>query len=193
MDKLLLRQQQGFRCVNPSRPNTFGIQFERVLPAPQRGESLSFNYSGKLDSKRASTSAKTNTAATFLVNFDQRDEDKTLPANILILGNSGQGKSYPDEAADPESAGVGKSVTSLDAEHESRRCVRRWASCFADLMAGQYIINVLEPSAGDDGGPQRHRRAGGPCAKAPFWLSISPFLKDFSGPKGFQRRPHRHH
>ena len=28
-----------------------------------------------------------------LVDFDQRDEDKTS-ANILILGNSGQGKSY---------------------------------------------------------------------------------------------------
>ena len=33
VDKLLLRQQQGFRCVNPSGHNAFGVQFERVLPA----------------------------------------------------------------------------------------------------------------------------------------------------------------
>lgn len=28
VDKLLLRQQQGFRCVNPSGYNAFGTQFE---------------------------------------------------------------------------------------------------------------------------------------------------------------------
>lgn len=33
VDRLLLRQQQGFRCVNPCGYNAFGTQFERVLPA----------------------------------------------------------------------------------------------------------------------------------------------------------------
>ncbi len=33
VDRLLLRQQQGFFCVGPSGRNIFGSQFERVLPA----------------------------------------------------------------------------------------------------------------------------------------------------------------
>lgn len=92
VDKLLLRQQQGFRCVNPCGHNTFGIQFERVLPASSVANLYPFNYSGKLDSKGFYI-GKDKYGSNILVDFDQRDEDKTS-ANILILGNSGQGKSY---------------------------------------------------------------------------------------------------
>ena len=93
MDKLLLRQQQGFRCVNPCGHNTFGVQFERVLPASSVANLYPFNYSGKLDSKGLLHRQRDKYGSNILVDFDQRDEDKTS-ANILILGNSGQGKSY---------------------------------------------------------------------------------------------------
>ena len=75
-----------------------------VLPASSVANLYPFNYSGKLDSKGFYI-GKDKYGSNILVDFDQRDEDKTS-ANILILGNSGPGQVLPDEAADPESAGV---------------------------------------------------------------------------------------
>ena len=150
VDKLLLRQQQGFRCVNPCGHNTFGIQFERVLPASSVANLYPFNYSGKLDSKGFYI-GKDKYGSNILVDFDQRDEDKTS-ANILILGNSGQGKSYLMKLLILNLLESGKSVISLDAEHEQQEMCEAVGGCFADLMAGQYIINVLEPKCWDDGG-----------------------------------------
>lgn len=49
VDRLLLRQQQGFLCVGPSGWNVFGAQFERVLPASSVANLYPFNYSGKTD------------------------------------------------------------------------------------------------------------------------------------------------
>ena len=49
VDRLLLRQQQGFRCVMPTGRNLFGDQFERVLPASSVANLYPFHYSGKTD------------------------------------------------------------------------------------------------------------------------------------------------
>ena len=49
VDRLMLRQQQGFICVMPSGRNVFGVQFERVLPASSVANLYPFNYSGKTD------------------------------------------------------------------------------------------------------------------------------------------------
>ena len=49
VDRLMLRQQQGFQCVMPSGYNVFRDQFERVLPASSVANLYPFNYSGKTD------------------------------------------------------------------------------------------------------------------------------------------------
>jgi len=49
VDRLMLRQQQGFQCVMPSGFNVFRDQFERVLPASSVANLYPFNYSGKTD------------------------------------------------------------------------------------------------------------------------------------------------
>ena len=51
VDRLLLRQQQGFCCASPVGYNAFGQQFERVLPASSVANLYPFNYSGKTDAK----------------------------------------------------------------------------------------------------------------------------------------------
>ncbi len=51
VDRLLLRQQQGFQSVSPVGYNAFGAQFERVLPASSVANLYPFNYSGKTDAK----------------------------------------------------------------------------------------------------------------------------------------------
>ena len=177
VDKLLLRQQQGFRCVNPSGYNAFGTQFERVLPASSVANLYPFNYSGKLDGKGFYI-GKDKYGSNILVDFDQRDEDKTS-ANILILGNSGQGKSYLMKLLILNLLESGKSVISLDAEHEQQEMCEAVGGCFADLMAGQYIINVLEPKCWDDGGDPNATDAPEAFRKSTLLAQHISFLKDF--------------
>ena len=92
VDRLMLRQQQGFQAVGPSGWNVFGAQFERVLPASSVANLYPFNYSGKTDA-HGFYLGRDKFGSNVIVDFDKRDDDKTN-ANILILGNSGQGKSY---------------------------------------------------------------------------------------------------
>lgn len=49
VDKLLLRQKQGFYCASPVGYNALGREFERVLPAGSVANLYPFNYSGKTD------------------------------------------------------------------------------------------------------------------------------------------------
>ncbi len=51
VDRLTLRQQEGFLCVLPFGENQFGPQFERVLPASSVANLYPFNFSGKTDPK----------------------------------------------------------------------------------------------------------------------------------------------
>ena len=75
-----------------SGANGFGSQFERVLPASSVANLYPFNYSGKTD-PHGFYLGRDKFGSNIIVDFNRRDEDKTN-ANILILGNSGQGKSY---------------------------------------------------------------------------------------------------
>ena len=92
VDRLKLRQQAGFCAVSPVGYNAFGTEYERVLPASSVANLFPFNYSGKTD-RKGFYIGKDKYGSNIVVDFDQRDEDKTS-ANVLILGNSGQGKSY---------------------------------------------------------------------------------------------------
>ena len=118
VDRLLLRQQQGFCCASPVGYNAFGQQFERVLPASSVANLYPFNYSGKTDAMGFYI-GRDKYGSNILVDFNQRDEDKTS-ANILILGNSGQGKSYLMKLLILNLLESGKSIITLDAEHEQQ-------------------------------------------------------------------------
>ena len=50
---------------------------------------------------------------------------------------------------------AGKSVISLDSEHEMEDECHALGGCFLDYLSGQYRINLLEPRCWDDGsGPE---------------------------------------
>lgn len=142
VDKLLLRQKQGFYCASPVGYNALGREFERVLPAGSVANLYPFNYSGKTD-PNGFYIGKDKYGSNIAVDFDRRDSDKTS-ANILILGNSGQGKSYLMKLLICNLLEAGKSVVSLDAEHELEELCGKLGGCFIDLMGGEKRINVLE-------------------------------------------------
>lgn len=92
VDHLTLRQREGFLSVLPVGANQFGAQYERVLPASSAAKLYPFNFSGKTNPQGVHI-GRDKFGTSTLVDFDRRAEDKTT-FNILILGNSGQGKSY---------------------------------------------------------------------------------------------------
>ncbi len=153
VERLILRQQEGFLSVSPTGKNTLGSQFERVLPAGSVANLFPLNYSGKTNTNGFYL-GKDKFGSNIIVDFNQRDEDKTN-ANILILGNSGQGKSYLLKLILCNIRESGKSVIILDPEHEFCELCENLGGCFVDLMSGQYMINPLEPKSWDD-----HRDAG---------------------------------
>ena len=147
VDKLLLRQQDGFRAVSPVGCNVLGTEYERVLPASSVANLFPFNYSGKTD-RKGFYIGKDKYGSNIVVDFDQRDEDKTS-ANVLILGNSGQGKSYLMKLLLLNFLEAGKSVITLDVEHEQWELCHALDGCFADIIEGTYKINLLEPRCWD--------------------------------------------
>ena len=147
VDKLKLRQQDGFRAVSPVGYNVLGTEYERVLPASSVANLFPFNYSGKTD-RKGFYIGKDKYGSNIVVDFDQRDEDKTS-ANVLILGNSGQGKSYLMKLLLLNFLEAGKSVITLDVEHEQWELCQALGGCFADIVEGTYKINLLEPRRWD--------------------------------------------
>ena len=147
VDRLKLRQQTGFCAVSPVGFNVLGTEYERVLPASSVANLFPFNYSGKTD-RKGFYIGKDKYGSNIVVDFDQRDEDKTS-ANVLILGNSGQGKSYLMKLLLLNFLEAGKSIITLDVEHEQWELCQAVGGCFADIIEGTYKINLLEPRCWD--------------------------------------------
>ena len=80
------------------------------------------------------------------MDFDKRSDDKTN-ANVLILGNSGSGKSYLMKLLLTNLRESGKSVIILDAEQEYADLTNNLGGTYLDFMSGEYMINPLEPKS----------------------------------------------
>ena len=176
VDKLFLRQKEGFESVQPCGKNRFGIQFERVLPAGSAANLYPFNYSGKTDPQGFYV-GRDRYGSNIIVDLDRRAEDKTT-ASVLILGNSGQGKSYLLKLLLCNILESGKSAICLDPEHELIDLCHNLGGCFVDLMDGRYRINPLEPKAWSVDGEQDEEAPETFRQRTLLSQHIS-FLKDF--------------
>lgn len=145
VDKLILRQKEGMLSALPFGYNAFGTLFERVLPASAVANLYPLNYSGKTDEKGFYI-GRDKFGTNILVDFDKRSDDKTN-ANVLILGNSGQGKSYLMKLVLTNMRESGKSIICLDPEAEYEDLTNNLGGTYLDLMSGEYMINPLEPKS----------------------------------------------
>lgn len=143
VDKLMLRQKEGLLSSLPFGENMFGALFERVLPCSSAANLFPFNFSGKTDPKGLYI-GRDKYGTNLLVDFDRRAEDKTN-ANILILGNSGQGKSYLLKLLLVNTREAGKQIICLDPEMEYQELCENLGGTYLDFLSGRYIINPLEP------------------------------------------------
>ena len=149
VDRLLLRQKDGFLSVLPTGTNQFGVQFERIIPASSAANLYPLNYSGKTD-EHGFYLGKDKYGSSLVVDFDKRTDDKTN-SNMLILGNSGQGKSYLMKLLLCNLRESGKAILCLDPEDEYRDLCENLGGTYMDMLSGEYMINPLEPKSWGDG------------------------------------------
>lgn len=177
VDRLTLRQKEGFLSVLPVGANQFGAQYERVLPASSVANLYPFNFSGKTDPQGIYI-GRDKFGTNILVDFDRRAEDKTT-SNILILGNSGQGKSYLLKLILTNIRESGKSVICLDPESEYEEICSNLGGCYIDFLSGEYTINPLEPKAWNDSTNDADSDAPAAFKKVTRLSQHIAFLKDF--------------
>lgn len=177
VDRLMLRQQQGFIAVMPSGYNVFNDQFERVLPASSVANLYPFNYSGKTD-ENGFYLGRDKFGSNIIVDLNKRADDKTN-SNVLILGNSGQGKSYLLKLILCNLREAGMNIICLDPEQEYVDLTKNLGGCFIDLMSGEFIINVLEPKTWDENGTPEDREAPMAFRMTSKLSQHISFLKDF--------------
>lgn len=142
-DRLWLKQKEGFQSVMLTGSNQFKSQFERALPASSVANLYPFSYSGKTDPDGLFIGKDVN-GSNIVVNFDRRSQDKTN-GHILILGNSGEGKSYLLKLIITNFRQMHKKMFICDPEDEYKDLTLNLNGCYIDMMSGQYYINVLEP------------------------------------------------
>ena len=177
VDHLSMRQKEGFIACMPCGYNIFGTQYERVLPASAVANLFPFNYSGKTD-KNGFYLGKDKFGTNIIADFDQRADDKTN-SNILILGNSGQGKSYLLKLILTNTRMSGKSVICLDAEQEYKDLCDNLGGCYIDLMSGVFLINPLEPKEWSDNASEADADSPEAFRKSTRLSQHISFLKDF--------------
>ena len=142
-DRLFLRQKEGFQSCLPGGKNHFGSEYERVLPASAVANLYPFSYSGRTD-PHGFYIGRDRFGTNILADTDSRTGERSN-GNVLILGNSGQGKSYLLKLLLTNLRMQGKSVICLDAESEYADLTESLGGCYLDLMEGTYRINPLEP------------------------------------------------
>lgn len=177
VDRLTLRQKEGFLSVLPVGANQFGAQYERVLPASSVANLYPFNFSGKTDPQGIYI-GRDKFGTNILVDFDRRAEDKTT-SNILILGNSGQGKSYLLKLILMNLRESGKRIICLDPESEYEEICSNLGGCYIDFLSGEYTINPLEPKAWNDSTNDADPNAPAAFKKVTRLSQHIAFLKDF--------------
>ena len=150
VDHLLLRQKQGFQSVMPSGWNAFGTQYERVLPASSAANLYPMCYSGKTD-PRGFLLGRDKYGSNVIIDFDRRTGGRTN-SSVLILGNSGQGKSHLLRLLVINALEAGKKVLLLDAEDEYRELTRNLGGMYVDCSGEKAMINPLEPKRWDADG-----------------------------------------
>lgn len=147
--RLVLCQQRGFQAVQPWGRNVSDSQFERVLPLSSAANLYPLHYSGRTD-PHGFYLGRDRFGSNVIVDLDRRTEDRTN-GHALVLGNSGQGKSFLIKLLVCNILESGKTVVCLDAENEYADLAESLDGCFMDMGGGATIINPLEPKSWEGG------------------------------------------
>lgn len=140
-DDMYLKQKEGFLAVNPV--GSYKVEeFSRHMDSDSLCNLFPFSYAGKIDNE-GFLLGEDRFGGNIIIDFDKREKSRTN-SNILILGNSGEGKSFTVKLIVTDWRLKGKKVISLDPEGEYKELTENMGGYYIDLMEGKYILNVLE-------------------------------------------------
>lgn len=180
VDKLRCRQQEGFLSVSPFGWDALEGQYDRVLPAASAANLYPFSYSGRTD-PHGMRIGKDWFGSQLIIDFGERTKDKTN-GNVLILGNSGEGKSFLLKLIVTILRQQGKRVLILDPDNEFRTLTNSLNGSYIDIMQGEYFINVLEPkqwTETQDAIPEDREEVRATFTKSTVLAQHISFLRDF--------------
>lgn len=140
-DKMLMCQREGFLAILPGGKAPLSLRNKRIYPASSVGNFFPLAYTGKLDEKGFRL-GKDKYGGDIIADLEKRTSDKTN-SHCLILGNSGEGKSYLAKILLTFVLESGKNLVIIDPSGEYEDIVRALDGAYIDVSTG-YIINPLE-------------------------------------------------
>lgn len=140
-DNMYLMQKEGFIAVMPGGLLPKTLRNKRIYPASSVANLFPLAYTGKFDSTGFRL-GKDKFGGDIIVNLDARSSDKTN-GHCIILGNSGEGKSYLTKILLTFALETGKRVIIIDPTGEYKEITEKLGGSYVNISSG-YIINPLE-------------------------------------------------
>lgn len=143
VDRLTLRQKEGFLSVLPVGVNMFGSQYERVLPASSAANLYPFNFSGKTDPQGLYIGRDKYGTNILVEPADRRQNNQQYPhPRQLRAGQIVSVKAHPDQ-----SAGIGKIRDSAGRGSG----IYGFNGCAGWLLYRLHVRRIYHQSAGTQG------------------------------------------
>lgn len=100
------------------------------------------SYSGKTDRKGFCIGKDVN-GTYVIIDTEKREKDKTN-SNVIILGNSGEGKSYLEKLLLTNRRMAGKKIISLDCDNEYVELTENLGGCNIDLCTINLTLMIIQ-------------------------------------------------
>lgn len=175
----------GELYVHLWQPDDWSIQTEQERFAPKVAEGLPELCFSTLRTTGQLICIKRGETGYYPSDWDTGDKEGNveladeLNEDLGVTPIQRQAKSYLLKLLLLNFLEAGKSVISLDVEHEQKDMCETVGGCFMDLMGGVYRINPLEPKCWDDGSGPEDRDAPEAFRKSTRLSQHISFLKDF--------------
>lgn len=140
-DRMYLMQKEGFLAVLPGGIQPKSFRNRRIYPASSSANLFPLAYTGKLDATGFRL-GRDRFGGDIIVDLDSRAHDKTN-GHCIILGNSGEGKSYLSKLLFTFALESSKAVIVIDPTGEYKDITEKLGGSYIDVSSG-YIINPLE-------------------------------------------------
>lgn len=138
---LIYEQKEGFWGASPIGRDYLSIA-QNNMPAKSLAAAYPFSYSS-LNDTRGIYIGRTEDGGYVLLDNWERSESRTN-SSIVIVGESGFGKSYLIKKIISQAIAMGKTVFVLDPEGEYNTLIRKNKGTILNCASGEFKINVFE-------------------------------------------------
>ncbi|MBQ9415926.1 MAG: VirB4 family type IV secretion system protein [Clostridia bacterium] len=148
-DRLWLRQRDAFLSCTPTGDCLLPDRLFHTMPASSAANLYPFSFASRSDPHGLPLGDSPD-GGRIAVDLTRMDSERTN-SHCLILGNSGEGKSYLLRLLCLHFRLMGRRILLLDAEDEYRGLTRALGGTYVDLCDGEHRINPLQPRRSGSG------------------------------------------